>query len=128
MVKLFSILFSTLILFQSFNLQLEDYSKISALFEHAQFHNQNYGDSFIDFVVEHYNTSYVDSDKQHKEHENLPFKEESNSKSQVNNFTVNLGSYTFSNNAIRKIPLNFFYKASYSTLEKPNIFQPPKQV
>ena len=128
MAKLFSILFSTLILFQSFNLQLEDYSKISALFEHAQFHNDNYGDSFIDFVFEHYNATCFDSNKQHKEHKNLPFKEGSNSKSQVNSFTLNLESYTFNNNAFIETSLNFFYKASYSTLEKPNVFQPPKQV
>ena len=97
MAKLISILFSILILFQSFNLQLEDYSKISALFEHAQFHDDNYGDSIIDFVVQHYNTSYFDSDKQHKEHKNLPFKNERSSKNQVTSFTLNLDSYTFNN-------------------------------
>jgi hypothetical protein len=128
MAKLISILFSILILFQSFNLQLEDYSKISVLFEHAQFHDDNYGDSIIDFVVEHYNTSYFDSDKQHKEHKNLPFKKERSSKNQVNSFTLNLDSYTFNNITFRKISLNFFYNVSYSTLVKPNVFQPPQQV
>ena len=57
MTKLVAILFSTLILFQSSNISFDDLSKLHNLLEHAKFHEATYGDSFIDFLVEHYDDS-----------------------------------------------------------------------
>ena len=45
MSKLLAVTYSFLILIQSFNINLEDISKFSALLEHASFHKEMYGDT-----------------------------------------------------------------------------------
>lgn len=54
MMKFFSIILSSLILVQSLNISLEDISKLNVLLEHAKYHQENYGDSFVEFLSEHY--------------------------------------------------------------------------
>lgn len=53
MNKILALTYSFLILIQSFNINLDDISKINALIDHAQFHKEMYGDSFFDFLSEH---------------------------------------------------------------------------
>lgn len=66
---------TSLILLQSLDIGLEDISKINVLLKHAQFHQEKYGDSFVDFLTEHYGSNEHVSD-QHKEHKDLPFKKD----------------------------------------------------
>ena len=127
MQKLFAITFSFLILFQSFNVGAEDLSKISVLFEHAQFHQETYGDTFYQFLAEHYGERLADHETNHDEHEDLPFKHQHQSCSHVSiAFMVQTITFDLSCEPFIEIPFNFFYKESTSLFEKSSVFQPPK--
>lgn len=126
MYKTIAILLSNLILLQSLNIGLEDFSKIKVLVKHAQYHQETYGDSFIDFLVEHYgNDKYVA--KNHKEHKDLPFKQDSLNHNHLPSvFTLNTTVFELKRNIAVRVQQNYFYKESYSLFEKPSVFQPPK--
>ena len=127
MQKLVAIIYSMLILFQSLNVSIDDISKFNVLLEHAQFHQEKYGDSLLEFMVDHYTDldSHVDTD--HKEHEDLPFKHSQQNFSQLNwVFVMNSFSYTLSHNDSKATFLNFHYCESQSLFEKPSVFQPPQ--
>lgn len=127
MQKLFAISFSFLMLIQSFNVGAEDISKISVLFEHAQFHQETYGDSFIQFLAEHYGETVDDHENDHEEHQDLPFKHQHQSCSHLNiDFMIQTHTFELGYESFTEIPFNFFYKESTSLFEKPSIFQPPK--
>lgn len=127
MQKVFAILSSILILLQSFNINVEDISKLNVLFEHAKFHQETYGDSFLEFILEHYGTCGDEISTDHKEHDDLPFKHNHQTYSQSNSvFVLSTFIYQFQNTDFYKIPFNFFYKDSHSFFEKSSVFQPPK--
>jgi len=129
MTKVFSIVFSALILIQSFNISLEDFSKLNILIEHASFHEKNYGDSFLDFLNEHYGSANIDHNTAHKEHDNLPFKHDHKTCQHVPSiFMVNSIIIELKECISVDSPKNFFYKASYSLFEKPPVFQPPRLI
>lgn len=131
MAKVFSIALSFLVLIQSFNLDLGDLAHIDDLFEHANFHSEKYGDNFLVFISKHYGELQEEHTQDHqeeqKEHEELPF-------------TNHCCSHLFTDYVLYKIQLpilkagpiadytaNFYYFDNYSSLEKFDIFQPPKQ-
>ncbi|GGH36364.1 hypothetical protein IA57_06570 [Mangrovimonas yunxiaonensis] len=128
MSKLFSITFSLLILVQSFNISLEDFSKLGNLFEHAQYHKKTYGDSFYQFLQEHYgNTEIAHNHDDTNNHDNLPFGHDSQCCHHFSNpFTIQANHFNISTATFLKIPFNFFYKESSSLFEKPSVFQPPQ--
>ncbi|MFL0353404.1 hypothetical protein [Xanthomarina sp. GH4-25] len=127
MNKLIAISYSFLILFQSFNLSFEDFSKLSTLLEHAQYHQENYGDSFVDFISEHYGDAKFQHENNHEEHEDLPFKHHHQTCVHANAaFTLPTSNFTLEYQPFIAIPCNFFYKESISLFEKSSIFQPPK--
>lgn len=127
MAKLFSILFSTLILLQSFNVNPEDFSKISVLMEHASFHQENYGDSFLDFISEHYGSANIEHGAEHEEHDELPFKHEHQTcHHSTTTFTLIGIDFEIKNQIHVEASTNFFYKESHSFFEKPSVFQPPR--
>lgn len=127
MHKLVAITYSFLILIQSFNFSFEDFSKLSVLLEHAQFHQENYGDSFLDFISEHYGESKFAHGNNHEEHEDLPFKQHHQTCSHNNaSFTLPILNFNLEYLPFIEIPCNFFYKESKSLFEKPSVFQPPK--
>ncbi len=129
MTKLFSIIFANLILFQSFNIGFDDFSKLNTLLEHASFHQENYGDSFLEFISEHYGEEFKNHSNVHKEHEDLPFKHDQQSCQHIptifmlNSTAIELNEYVFVD-ALK----TFSYKESYSIYEKPSVFQPPRLV
>lgn len=127
MSKMFAILFSTLILVQSSNIGFEDFSKLNVLLEHARYHQDTYGDSFFEFLSEHYGEDMRQHENDHQEHEELPFKHQHDCTHIAFDFTVNKHFYLSSSNQdLFQIPSNFFYKESSSLFEKPSVFQPPK--
>lgn len=127
MQKGIAILFSLLILFQSLNISMEDFSKFHVLLEHAQYHQETYGDSFFEFVIEHYADLEDQDTIEHEEHEDLPFKHGQQSCSHLNSvFVLSHFSFTIQQNEYNEVPLNFFYSESHSLFEKSSIFQPPK--
>lgn len=127
MVKLITIAFSTLILFQSVNISFVDISKFNTLLQHAEFHQKAYGDSFMDFLAEHYGDTEFGHEADHEEHDDLPFKH--NHQSCVHNtvtFTLQAWSFGLAYIPYSEVPLNFFYTESSSLFEKASVFQPPK--
>lgn len=128
MSKLIVIAYSFLILIQSFNINIEDISKFSALLEHAKYHQEMYGDNFFEFLSEHYGNKMTSHQSKHKEHEDLPFKDHHHICSHVNTSFTLFESIAFPLYTVLAIetPLNFFYKEPISLFEKPSVFQPPK--
>ena len=127
MTKFTSILLTSLLLIQSLNISFEDISKLNVLLEHAKFHQEKYGDSFFEFLSEHYGEGKYQANNNHKEHENLPFKHNSQTCSHLNTaFTFNAIVLETKKYPILTLSSNFFYKESSSSFEKSSIFQPPK--
>tara|TARA_R110002049_G_scaffold46286_4_gene134717 strand:- start:4422 stop:4811 length:390 start_codon:yes stop_codon:yes gene_type:complete len=127
MSKFIAISYSVLVLIQSFSINLEDISKFKVLLEHAEFHQETYGDSFGDFLGEHYGNKNVEHGNNHKDHKDLPFKDSHHMSSHINtSFTINSVSYDIKYSTFIEIPFNFFYKESTSVFDKLSVFQPPK--
>jgi len=127
MQKVFAIAFSLLVLFQSINISSDDVSKISTLFEHAEYHQETYGDSFFQFIAEHYGNTTIVHENDHKEHDDLPFKHHHQTCTHsAIVFTFETLKFDFDYESFVEIPFNFFYKESISSFEKLSVFQPPK--
>ena len=127
MSKIVAFTYSILILFQGFNIGIEDLSKFGILMEHAEFHKEMYGDTFYQFLAEHYGDAKVNHDNEHDEHQNLPFKDAHQLCSHMNipfiNTTV---TFELTHQSFIKIPFNFHYTDSHTNFEKLSVFQPPK--
>jgi PHP family Zn ribbon phosphoesterase len=105
---------------------LEDFSKINVLLKHAQFHQDTYGDSFVDFLNEHYGSNENQAPN-HKEHKDLPFKQDSITHNHLPSvFTLETQLFEVPKSIAVQVSENYFYKESYSLFEKISIFQPPK--
>lgn len=128
MSKLIVISYSFLILIQSFNINIEDISKFNALLEHAKYHQDMYGDSFIEFLSEHYGEQMASHENKHEEHQDLPFKDDHHLFSHINTSFALFESITCSLYSLSfiEVTLNFFYKEPISLFENPSVFQPPK--
>lgn len=127
MSKILAFTYSFLILIQSFNINLEDFSKISALVEHAQFHKEKYGDTFFEFLAEHYGDDRHDHENNHQEHKDLPFNDGNHMCSHINNSFLNVANtFDFKSQEPVEIPVNFYYKDMFTSFEKTSVFQPPK--
>ena len=127
MMKVFSFLLSSLILVQSFNISFEDVSKLNVLLEHARYHQESYGDSFFEFISDHYLEEDNHSNNQHKEHEDLPFKHKNQTLNTLN-FTITFNTFlnVEKSTTLKSSQTNFYYKESSSVFEKQSVFQPPK--
>ena len=127
MSKVVAITYSFLILIQSFNIGLEDLSKFSVLLEHANYHKEMYGDSFFEFLAEHYGDKEDSHANDHEEHKDLPFKDAQHLCSHINTPFINASIvFEFKQQHSIKVPFNFFYTESHTNFEKPSVFQPPK--
>ena len=128
MSKIVALSYSFLILVQSVNINIEDLSKFSVLIEHAQFHQEMYGDTFFEFLSEHYGEKKDSHPNDHKEHEDLPFKKHQHMLCHINGVFIMVPELTFQLNchSFQDVPRNFFYKEPISSFEKPSVFQPPK--
>ena len=130
MSKLFAIALSFMILVQSAGISANDILQIDELIEHAQFHKQEYGDSFFVFLSKHYGEQKAEHSKNHqeeqKDHEQLPFQCQGHALSVV-------ALLNFADNTLNTIEIldssesNFHYTSSFSTLHKKGLLQPPKQ-
>lgn len=126
MQKLLSITYAFLILFQSISFEVRDLVHLDTFFEHAEFHKQAYGDSFLQFIAEHYGNSREEHQGDHQ-HEDLPFQHEHQMCSHLSPvFTFENSNIEFDQIEFVEIPCNFFYKESNSIFEKYPLLQPPK--
>ncbi|PIE48569.1 MAG: hypothetical protein CSA39_07110 [Flavobacteriales bacterium] len=124
--KLMAILLSFFILLQLVDFGFEQMVKIKTLIEHAAYHNEVYGDSFIAFLKEHYAGETLHTADKHHEHEKLPFKGSHQSCHHTNTtyvFTTFNIQITISCTTTSNI---FHYQESVSVFEPMDIFQPPK--
>lgn len=128
MKKFIVVIYSFLILFQSFNINIEDFSKLNALWEHASYHQQVYGENFFVFLSEHYGEKMTSHQDDHKDHKNLPFKDSNHMHSHVNMAFVLFEPVVFSVNSQPSTAksLDFFYKKPFSSFKISAVFQPPQ--
>jgi hypothetical protein len=87
-----------------------------------------YGDSFIEFLSEHYGEQMASHENKHEEHQDLPFKDDHHLFSHINTSFALFESITCSLYSLSfiEVTLNFFYKEPISLFENPSVFQPPK--
>ncbi len=130
MTKLFSIATSFLILFQSFNIPIDDLVELDELIEHAQFHAEEHGDNFFVFISKHYGELKAEHNQQHQEekeqHEQLPFQHQSQSPSL---YALVLNSPIEASAILEDgvySSANYFYQASYHSRAQEGLFQPPR--
>src|SRR5690606_7370460 len=122
------IIYSLLILIQSFNINIEDISKFSVLLEHSKYHKEVYGDTFLKLLSEHYGSEMESHEDKHSEHQDLPFKDHHHILCHTNtSFILTKQTiYIVNPQGFIEKPTIFLYKESFSSFEKPHIFQPPK--
>lgn len=107
-------------------------SQLDELIEHAQYHNQEYGDNLFVFIAKHYGELKTAHEEEHQhekeDHEQLPFK---NSKCShivsINSFLLTpqvegIKAMVFS--TIKKH--TFFYQPPSSSLHIQGLLQPPR--
>lgn len=128
MKKIIVVIYSFLILFQSFNINIEDFSKVNALWEHASYHQEAYGDNFFMFLSEHYGEKMTSHQNDHNDHQDLPFKDTPHIHPHANTAFVLFAPVVFSVYLQISTPksLDFFYKKPFSSFEISAVFQPPK--
>ena len=129
-MKLSSFLLAFLLLFQGTYWNMDDVSRMGRLIEHAKFHADTYGDSFIVFLSKHYGELQEEHNNQHQEerseHEGLPFQNHS-CVLVVADLTFLTADYSMSNAvANSNTPQNFHYQENYASLSSFDIFQPPR--
>ncbi|MBT8186107.1 MAG: hypothetical protein HKP38_05830 [Croceitalea sp.] len=131
MAKITSILISVLILIQSVNISMGELVELDELFEHAQFHAEEYGDNFVVFLSKHYGELKAEHEKNHQEerqkHEKLPFNHQLHA--------VSLSAFVLNDSANETTMVeftlpninNYFYLASSGSFEGDGPFQPPRR-
>lgn len=127
MSKLVVIIYSLLILAQSFHINIEDISKFNAFLKHCKYHKDVYGDTFLDFLSEHYGNQMMSHESKHSDHKDLPFKDD-HILCHTNPpfiFSSQLISIANPPEFIENSDV-FSYKDSFSSFEKPYVFQPPR--
>lgn len=131
MNKIVTIGISLLILLQSVNIHFKDLVELGQLVEHYQFHNKEYGDSFMVFVSKHYGELKTSHNQKHQEeqqeHEKLPFQHQTQCAAQSLVFVLEPSNFIDSRS---EVPVatkgNFHYQMSYSLVWGDGPFQPPK--
>ena len=126
MHKISVVILSFSILFQSFNLDLDDFNMLPTFIDHVKCHLE-IGDNFGDFISLHYGSELNEHKDEHKEHDKLPFKHE--------HLEVNYQlAYTLypENDVVcfKEVPLKkdkFSYKEPSSNLFVTTFFQPPQK-
>lgn len=125
-MKLFSLIISLLILFQSSALTREVF-QLDAFWAHARFHQQQMGDSIWDFIRDHYSgeeTHHHDG----QEHEQLPFHGEYTFNGMLLIFLLPL-LFHFPRICLilpREQRPDFYYIDSYKSLQITEIIKPPR--
>lgn len=126
MKKIISILLISLILIQTSSIGFDDILKVKNLYEHARYHYETYGDSFFEFLAEHYGDEMASHQNEHKEHQKLPLKHMDNCLQHHVSFTFNDIQFNLNCDCIIHINSNYFYKELVSSFENSPVFQPPK--
>lgn len=128
MIRLTSILLSSLMLLQSLHMGISDLMQLDELLEHAKYHQQEFGDSFLTFLSKHYGDQKQDHEQKHQEelpdHEQLPFQQ----------ISGNAPYYVPGRLLWDHLPENretqshnFYYLSGWPDVYTDGIFQPPRR-
>ncbi len=130
MNKLFSIFISSIILLQSFGIHYNDIVQLDNFIEHAQFHNDQYGDNLIVFLSKHYGELKADHQKKHqeekKDHEKLPFDHNCHIAPVMAFVTETFKAELNQLEILDFKSRNFYYQEPSSSLHSEGILQPPR--
>ncbi|MDH3322653.1 MAG: hypothetical protein OEM04_06660 [Flavobacteriaceae bacterium] len=128
-IKLFSVVFSSFILVQSFHIPLSDVIKLQGLYDHAQFHQKTYGDNIFIFLSKHYGPLKESHKSNHqKESQQLPFDHHSGSDYSTSYVWQIMKCTCVISVSILFQPSNFHYQETYASLVNSDIFQPPRSI
>ena len=129
MTKFLSIFTSFLILFQGLNINLDEFTQLDELVEHAFYHAEKYGDDIFVFVSKHYGELKEDhnktNDEEKRDHEQLPFNHQC-SPNYISVFILEGAHLPVLHIDEISSKTNFLYRETNSFFEKSNVFQPPK--
>lgn len=115
---------------QSFGLHINDVVQIDEFLEHAQFHNDQYGDGMMVFIAKHYGAlkkdHAIDHQKENEDHEQLPFQHQSHL-CFGSSFILTSFKEEFKDIELREFKEhNFYYQEPSSSLHLEGLFQPPR--
>lgn len=132
MIRLTSILLSSLMFLQSIHFGVSDLIQLDELLEHASYHQEQFGDSFLTFLSKHYGDQKKKHQQDHQEeqpdHEQLPFQQIPEHISGLPPFYVPgrlLWESLLENGESQSH--NFHYLSRSLAVPADGIFQPPRQ-
>ena len=126
MGKIGAFILSFTILFQSFNFKIDDMYKMSTFINHITSHIDN-GDNFADFIDLHYGIKSNSHQEKHKEHKDLPFKQQHLDSLSHLLFVMHYFKSDVSQPEISFSTTNFKYKEPSSNQFTNNFLQPPQK-
>lgn len=119
---------SLTLLCQSVSFDVSDIRSIDEFIEHAQFHKEQYGDSF--FVSKHYGFDKIAHSKNHQEEQNEHEKLSFQHRQHTNTHLVFLAIKTFEPTAVITADIKrtriFYYKTPVSFQHLQGVFHPPQ--
>ena len=132
-MKLIAFILSSVILIQSIDIHISDIVNLGELINHAQFHQEEYGDDLFEFFAKHYGELKAEHEKQNpyerQEHEKLPFHCDHHNS---NNFQL---LFAFDDETLIPTPnfsefkkLTLFYISIYKSPDLNTILQPPRSI
>ena len=132
-MKLIAFIISSILLVQSMNFHFSDIARIGDLIEHAQFHQDEYGDDLFAFFAKHYGELKAEHEKQnpyeHQDHEKLPFHCDHHTSNHIQLI------FSFVDKALIPTPKFFvfrestsFYVSIYNSPDLNTILQPPRSI
>jgi len=125
MQKILAITLSFIVLFQSFTIDFNDFSKIDDLVEHAQVHFEQ-GESIFEFISKHYGEELTNHKNEHQKHQNLPFKHKKIDAQVQLVLCLNQSNFEFRISSFEIVSNNFEYNEHRLSLPELEFFQPPK--
>lgn len=111
---------------ESTGIGLSDVLKIEYLIEHMAYHQESYGDTAWEFLLEHYVMDDTHIHHDADEHHKLPFQQVSACSCIMYFEDIN---FNYISNKLILTPekkSNFFYKNLYTSLEGDQLLQPPR--
>lgn len=133
MIRLTSIFLSSLMLLQSLHFGVTDLMQLDELLEHARYHKQEFGDSFLTFISKHYGDQkkehQQDRQEEQPDHEQLPFQQIPQQISAHSHFYVP-GRLLWDSLPEKgeSQSHNFYYLSGSPEVYTDGVFQPPRLV
>lgn len=123
---MFSYLLLMIITFQSFGLNAVNLVNLNNLIKHYELHKTEHQNSFLEFFDLHYGNQKEAHEKEHDEHQNLPF-QECQHYSHIFFFEISQVMNLRSTAPLEIVLNNFNYTPKSDLLIETDVFQPPKQ-